>query len=397
MSADTPPNNPEPTNDPDAWRDDELLRLLIERYPVGSKVEQLDKIVLPEAIKRQIPSARLWRIVNEFQQLRATASATGAVDVLALRLAASGRPVLLNYIRSIGEFPLTSAHRVTHLIDFGAESLVFAGQNNNGNRVAIKIPFLDFTNLAKLDVEQLLRRRRRLVHEGRMLRAMSDTFFPAFISEYITRNPFFPSRIPPFLRDSEQFLVLEYLNGIRVDAVARILHEQKRECCVLRLTAKFAATFFQLSMEIPKRIELKATYTDIKPENALLQDSELRIVDASSIVFPSMDDEERSFCVSEAYLDPIDHFQWRNGSLALTPALTIRSVVRCAHRLAANMPLLQGQANPPWPMSALSALGPTLDALSSTHDADLGRCADVCQELLHRLTCNHGSGSSGIF
>lgn len=384
-------NSAQTSTDPNRWLDEEILRRLIELNPIDARAIQFDKIYVPEEIRGKVPLDRLTLILAEFRKLRANAGDHGLVNVLALRLSASGYPDLFDYIVRAGEFSVGNAYRMVRLLDFGAESLVCLGEDIRGAPVAIKTPFLDFTNLAHLDVDQLLRRRQRLVHEAKMLRALTGTALPSFIAAQVTRNPLFPPRIPPFLRDSEQFLIIEYVNGARVDALARFLLQQKRACCALRLAAEFTATFFNLSEVIAARIGSDAAYTDIKPENALLQDSGMRIVDASSIV-TNIKTEPRSFSVSEVYLDPIDHRHWTGGSLVPTPAFIVRSVVRAAHALVDNTPLFVAQASPTWPPNALIDFGPTMDDLAADSKIDLRRATDTSNALLSRLACEHGTG-----
>jgi serine/threonine protein kinase len=384
-------NDTQNAADPNRWLDDEILRRLIKHNPIDARAQQFDKIYVPKEIRGKVSPDRLALILDELRKMRANAGARGSVNLLALRLSASGRPDLFDYILKVGEISVGSAYRAVRLLDFGAESLVFLGEDIRGAPVAIKVPFLDFTNLARLDVDQLLRRRRRLAHEANMLRTLTGTVLPAFIAEQITQNPLFPPRIPPFLRDSEQFLIIEYVNGARVDALARFLLQQKRGCCALRLAAEFATTFFNLSEIITERIGPDAAYTDIKPENALLQDSGMRIVDASSIVI-NITTEPRSFSVSEVYLDPIDHQHWTAENLVPTPAFIVRSVVRAAHALVANTPLFVAQASPSWPPVALDDFGPTMDGMAADSKIDLRRATDTSNALLNRLVCGHGTG-----
>jgi hypothetical protein len=386
MSDDT-----QTTVDPNRWLDEEILTRLIKLNPVKAEGEESDRIVVPVDISGSVPFGRLMLIVGELKRMRARAGARAPVNVLALRLSASGSPDLFDYILRAGEFPVGDSYCAVRLLDFGAESLVFFGEDKGGAPVAIKVPFLDFTNLASLDVEQLQRRRRRLAHEAEMLRALDGTAFPAFIAEQVARNPLFPPRIPPFLRDSEQFLIIEYVNGMGVDVLARLLLRQGRECCTLRLAAEFAATFFNLSEAIAAHIGPDAAYTDIKPENALLQDSGMRIVDASSIV-TGVATAPGHLAVSEVYLDPIDQEHWSAGNLVPTHAFIVRSVVRAAHALVANTPLFVAQPSPPWPPSALGDFGPTMDGLAADAKIDLRRAADTSNALLNRLGCEHGTG-----
>ena len=382
---------PQIFDDPNRWLDGEALRRLLELNPLDARAEQRDKLIVPQEL-RKVPVARLWLILGEFERMRADARAREPVDVLALRLSASGRPGLFDYILKVGAFSVGNAHRAVRLLDFGAESLVFLGEESSGAPVAIKLPFVDFTNLAHLDLDQLLRRRRRLVHEATMLRALAGTALPAFVAEHTGHNPLFPTGIPPSLRDMEQFLVIEYVKGFRVDGLARSLHQQERACCALRLASQFAATFFDLSEAIAAQIGPEAAYTDIKPENALLQDSEIRIVDASSIVSSSKAAEPHSFSVSELYLNPIDYRQWVAGELVPNPCFIVRSVVRAVHSLVANAPLFVAEASPPWPAGALVDLGPTLDALAADLKIEIRRAADASHALLERSACEHGSG-----
>jgi len=384
------PNNPQNKDDPHRWLDAEILRRLIELNPISSESKDRDKIYVPEEISRQISVGRLGLLLTEFERIRSRAGSPEKVDVLNLRLSARGYPGLFDYILKAGAFSVGNSHRAVRLLDFGAESLVFFGENRAGVPVAIKIPFLDFTNLGHLAVDQLLRRRRRLVHEGNMLRALEGTAFPRFIASHVGHNFFFPSRIPSFLSDSEQFLVIEYVKGLRVDALARLLHKHNRGCCVLHLAVKFAATFFDLSEEIAVRIGPKSVYTDIKPENALVQETEIRIVDASSII-PGDLTEPSSFSVSEAYLDPIDHQKWKIGKLVPQPAYVVRSVVRIVRALVANTTLFVGQPSPAWPSDVPVDPASTLNSLATDLKIDLRRAAEVSHALLERLTCQHGA------
>jgi hypothetical protein len=150
-------------------------------------------------------------------------------------------------------------------------------------------------------------------------------------------------------------------------------------------------TFFNLSETITARVGAAAAYTDIKPENALLQDSGMRIVDASSIV-TNPTTEPRSFSVSEVYLDPIDHQRWAAGTLNPTSSYIARSVIRAVHALVANTPLFIAQASPSWPPIALVDFGPTMDNIAANSNIDLCRASDTCSALLNRLACKHGTG-----
>lgn len=394
MKAEMSDNTPA-TADSSRWLDEEILRRLLEFNQLWAEAEeskQPDRIIVPTDIQGRVSFERLMSIVGELRKARANAQAREPINALALRLSASGSPELFNYIHRAGEFPVGGAYRALRLLDFGAESLVFFGEDKQtGTPVAIKVPFLDFTNLARLDVDQLQRRRRRLAHEAEMLRTLDSTALPAFIAELVSRNPLFPPRVPPFLRDSEQFLIIEYVDGVGVDALARFLLRHERECCALRLAAEFAATFFNLSEVITARIGSHAIYTDIKPENALLQDSGMRIVDASSIV-PDATVGLGQIPVSEVYLDPADHEQWSAERLIPTPAFIARSVVRAAHALVANTPLLVAQPSPPWPPSALNDFGPTMDGIVANAKIDLRGATDTSNALLNRLACGHGTG-----
>lgn len=373
------------------WTDDEILRRISEVNPIGKRAAGFDKIYVPDYISANVPKDRLWIIVNKFHKTWIKARPDAALDVLELRLAARGYPKLFNYICQTGPFRVGNQYHTVRLLDFGSESLVFLGEDSEGSSVAIKLPFTDFTDLAHLDLDQLSRRRSRLNHESHMLKVLADTILPAFICKQVANNPLFPQRIPLFLRESEQFLIMEYVEGIRADVLARRLLHEDRACCTLRLTTEFAVTFLELSQAITSRLGPAATYTDIKPENVLVQTSRMRVVDASSIV-EDVNNEPRGFSVSEGYLDPIDHQRWMAGKLIPDNAFILRSVVRAMHALVSSAPLLVGSSSPPWPSDAVIDFVLTVDGLITDSRNDIRLATDICQRLLSRMHCKHGTG-----
>lgn len=374
---------------PDHWSDDEILQRIREANPLGKRATNVDKIIVPDEIYANVPIARLWPIINKFQKIWIKARINSAADGLALRLAARGYPKLFDYIRQTGQFPVGDEHHTVRLLDFGTESLVFLGKDSEGSSVAIKVAFVDFTDLAHLDLEQLSRRRNRLNHESQMLNVLADTVLPAFISKQVANNPLFPQRMPLFLRESEQFLIMEYVEGIRADEFTRGLLREERSCCTLRLATEFAVTFFELSQTITSRIGPAAAYTDIKPENVIIQASRMRVVDASSIVEDI--NVARVFSVSEGYLDPIDHQRWMVGKLVPDNEFVLRSVVRVMHALVSNEALFVGKS-PSWPSGTLKDFVATFDGLIADSRNDIRFASDICRGLLSRLQCEHGTG-----
>ncbi|WP_420941216.1 hypothetical protein [Archangium gephyra] len=339
-----------------------------------------------------VSPGELAQILREVERQRWDGERSQEIpELLALRMAASGRHALLDHVRRIGSFELGKHYRVLRLFDFGAESLVFLGENrDSGETVIVKVPFVDYTDLAHLDVGQLLRRRHRLVHEAELLRVLESTALPSFVGEYTGCNPMFPAGLPPFLRTQEQFLVMEYIQGTRLDALARELHQQERGCCTMRLAVQFSVVFLRLAAEIGRRLGPMAAYTDIKPENALIQGTDIRIVDAASIArepAPGV-----PLAVSELYLEPVDLVHSREGTLVPDTAFTLRSLSRCMRLLVSNAPMFVGQAAPDWPPFAAWTLGPSIDSLLARSRVTSEEAATALQEALEQLQCAHGNG-----
>jgi len=224
-----------------------------------------------------------------------------------------------------------------------------------------------------------------------MLNILADTVLPALISKQIANNPLFPQRLPRFIRESEQFLIMEYVEGLRADDFARRLLREERSCCTFRLATEFAGTLFELSQAINSRLGPAAAYTDIKPENVIVQASRMRVVDASSIVEDI--NVARVFSVSEGYLDSIDHQRWMAGKLVPDNAFVLRSVVRAMHALVSNEALFVGKSAPSWPANTLVDFVETFDRLITESRNDIGLARNICRELLSRLECEHGTGA----
>src|SRR5947209_5075722 len=127
--------------DPNRWQDEEILQQLIKLNPVREGAAQSDRIFVPDEISGRVPFGRLMLIISELKKMRARTDAWGPVSALALRLSASGSPNLFDYIHRAGAFPVGDAYRAVRLHDFGAESLVFFGEDRSGSPVAIKAPF----------------------------------------------------------------------------------------------------------------------------------------------------------------------------------------------------------------------------------------------------------------
>jgi hypothetical protein len=376
--------------DASGWSDEAILKRLADLNPPPTN-DSFDKIFIPEEIGAWVPHDRLAGIIGELERIRGRAVPATTADVLALRMAAQGRPRLFEYLKKAMPFTASERCSIIRLLDFGAESLVLLGEDTGtGSSIAVKVPFVDFTSLAQLDVQQLLRRRERLAREAETLQALAGTVLPKLVDQWIGHNPLFPSGIPSFVRDQERFLIMEYIPGVRLDVYARSLHQQDRACCALRLAVDFAVAFFDFSAAITTRLGVGMAYTDVKPENVLVDGGTLRVVDASSIA-PS-GGEGRALPVSELYLDPVDHEMWTRGQLVADPAFIVRSVIRAVHSLVSNTTLFVAEAPPPWPPNALADLAPTLDALVADPEIDLARAAAASYALLQRLECKHGRG-----
>jgi hypothetical protein len=380
-------------DDQTKWIDAALLAEIVRLNPHNPGAEPRDKVLIPEHLLRRTTREQLAAVLAEVNRLRPSTGAAEPASVLAVRMGAGGHPGLLDHIQRAGPFMVGGTHRVVHLLDFGAQSLVFLGEDMNRSPVAIKVPFVDYTDLARLDVDRLQRRRQGLLHEAEMLRTFAGTAFPRFIAEHIGQNPLFPPGLPSFLRDNERFLVLERIEGQRVDTYGRVLHRQGRPCCARRLAAQFGVAFLDLAATIIERLGANAAYTDVKPENALLHKSTVRVVDASSIAYDSP--SRGGIAVSELYLDPLDRKRWVRGELLPDAGFTIRCVARCMRVLCSNAPLFVGEQSPPW-SGPEDGLGATVDGLVAYDTPDLRAAADTLRLALSQLQCVHGRGPLSV-
>lgn len=377
------------------WLTPEIVAELMTMRPPSDTDAVTDRLYLPEKIFSQIPPSELRRLLKEVSQLRGNTNQQSAPDWLTLRMIASGRQALLEHIRKTGAFDLGEQYRALRLIDFGAESLIFLGESRIAKeKIAIKLPFVDYTDLAHLDVEQLLRRRQRLRHEAELLHKLRGSVLPAFVREYVGPNPMFPIGLPPFLRTEEQFLIMELIHGTRVDLVVRGFHKQERACCTPRLAVQFAIAFLSLAYDIERSMGPKAVYTDIKPENALVQGTIVRIVDAASIARTAV--LGARFVTSELYLDPVDLARFRTGTLVPDIFFTLRSLARCMRLLVSNLPMFVGQPAPEWPPHLVQSLGSVIDALLARPSIAFAEAISDFMAVLGKLQCTHGSGAVSV-
>ncbi|HEY4641690.1 MAG TPA: hypothetical protein VII75_10125 [Thermoanaerobaculia bacterium] len=365
------------------WLDDELLDELRRINPfVGEPGERL---VLPDALSQEVSPDQLARVLA---RLRKQASGASTQPLLALRLSARKRPHLFSYLQRMGRFAVES-YRTIRLLDFGSESLIFLSEDISGNLVAIKLPFIDFTDLARIDVQQVRRRRNRLAREAETLARLDRTALPRLIASWQGINPLFPSALPPFLREQERFLALEYLPGARVDACASALRRIGRSCCVTRLAVAFVEAFVDLSLDIQARLGAGVLYTDIKPENGIVQPGGIRIVDASSIV--EINAATRNLPISELYLHPVDHREWLAGRLLPSSGFILRTAVRAARSLVDAGTLFVGEDLPSWPQTVRGDVVDIFDSLASIDDSSLEEASAILGDLMERASCDHGS------
>ena len=378
-------------NDRTKWLDSELLEEIRRLNPCHEGSVLKEKTIIPEHLIRQITKRQLEMVPVELNRLSSRDDITQPAGLLALRMAARGYGKLFDHIKHVGTFSIGEKYKILNLLDFGSQSLLFSGEDFNQSSIAIKLPFVDYTNLAYLDVDQLKRRRERLVHEAEILKICRGTAFPEFITEQLGPNPFFPLGFPSFLRDNERFLIVEKIDGIRVDSYARTLHCENRLCCARRLAVQFGIAFLAHAAEIVKRIGPYAIYTDIKPENALIKASTIRIVDASSIMTDH--GNESSMAITKLYLDPLDYERQTRGELLPDSAFTIRSVARCMRMLVTNEPLLVGKCSSPWSDDSEGDLGRIVEELLAVESPDLSASVDILRKLLCQLACPHGKGA----
>jgi hypothetical protein len=368
----------------DAGVFEEIVRINQELY-TGT-----DVWVVPDQVWQGLDDEQRMLLLAELQRIGAAPFAASAgriqAEPHALRLVSRGFPELLARIRKLEPFQLGVRYTGLRLIDFGGESFVFRGRDEStGHDVVVKMSFVDFSGAARVDVEQLRRRRRRLRKEAAVLARMRGTVLPDLVDELQDQNPFFPRSFPPFLRAEEVFVVMEYIAGTRFDLHVRHLHRDGRGCCARGRTLELAIAFLDLQREIADRLGAASIYTDIKPENALVGER-IRIVDASSV---HLADEDGPAHVSELYLDPADHRAWAAGALRLDDGYVLRSVARCVRMLATNAPAVIGAALPPWPDATPAAFRASIDDLPGA--VTLARATTALQTLLPELACSHRS------
>jgi serine/threonine protein kinase len=371
-----------------------ILSDLLERARISHSM-RIDKITLSSEEVLAIERLSLKERLSLLEKLHPTrvkwapAQPQMQLEGINLRMVAEGWARLHLHLQKNTPFDLNEQFRDLALFDYGSESLVLLAKDNKSNKqVVIKVAFCDYTDISGFDLEKLQRRRERLVKEANILTIMKGTALPIFLDLVKSTNPLFPKSFPDFIRSTEVFLLMEPIFGVRVDIQARRFHKLNRVCCAQKLAVDFAIASLALQLEIFKRLG-KSIYTDIKPENALLVDDLIRIVDGSSIMLA--EDEGVSYPkVSPLYLEPRDVHSYFDGTLRPDEGYVFRGIARCAQILACNSPAIVGAQLPAWASFILPEIKSAFDMLATCHSASLTDSIGHLTNVKHYLICNHG-------
>jgi hypothetical protein len=369
-----------------------LVNAVRQRLTEGASMSE----ILSSDLLADVDSAMRLTIAEILPTLVSETSAASGeisrIDALALRMSARGHSGLLTYIRKIGFFDLSKRIRELEVSDFGSECLLFLARDtdHSGRRVAIKVPFVDYSQPLSIDTDQLSRRRRRFLHEAAVLRKMNGTALPELVDAVIKDNPLFPRGIPPSVRGHEVFVVMQFVRGTRVDLQARQYHRDGRPCCATHLALQFGTAFLLLQQEIAARLGTAWYYTDIKPENAIASDV-VRVVDAASIYSPEDETPPRR---SDLYLSPEDLRRSRSTGLVPDDGYVCRSVARGVQILACNSSAVVGDALPPWAGHVSKEVCDAIDHANAS-PLRVDEFLRTLRALLPRVDCGHQrSGSS---
>ncbi|MBU0551649.1 hypothetical protein KKF91_02625 [Myxococcota bacterium] len=260
-----------------------------------------------------------------------------APEALRLRLTAQGLAPLASWI--FGRLPEAwGPYLRPRLLDFGAESLVFEAHDpRRAARVVIKLPFIDYTLGAALDLAALQRRRAALAWEIEVLERLGAPF-PALVDTLTLDNPLLPRSLPPSLR-RERVAVMAHLEGIALAVEARREAQLNAWPDLEALLARFVRASLALAARIEALFGPQALYADLKLENATLCDGEIRFFDASSVVDLASDAPLK---VSPLYLDPVDYGAEVSRPTAAGPFFR-RGLRRCVAVILAGGNALPGQ------------------------------------------------------
>jgi hypothetical protein len=238
-----------------------------EGMPTDSKLEET--IVINAPLPRSLPPP--------------SPSTSLESERLQLKAAAVGRPGLVEILNQLCGHELDGRFRIVRLQEFGSQFSVFEGVRiESGERVAIKVPLVDYTQPHKFGLGELRWAREAARTEWQVTYGLSlaCSVFPRPMELLEADSPLLTGRIGA---QPEVYLVQEWVTGTNLDQLREKLFRSRdtsqpdRSALVLKIGQAFVAELVRLS---------DVVYCDVSATNIFFdQDScTLRLVDAGSVL-----------------------------------------------------------------------------------------------------------------
>lgn len=182
---------------------------------------------------------------------------------------------------------LVSGYQVKHLYEVGGQSILYMGLTPENEQCIIKVGLLKYHRSAYLESQDIFKVRRRIQREAEILKIFSDSALPNYIELVTASNPLHHFARGQAIRETEPFLVIEYIEGFPVSKAIRILHNQENTIKLIETLAREVAKVTIAQFTKFLNHNPACLYSDLCPENLYLSNSSrkrIRILDASSVI-----------------------------------------------------------------------------------------------------------------
>ena len=237
------------------------------------------------------------------------------LQYLEIKLAALEMSALLDPLLAMQGLQLGGKYELCYPYDVGGQGILFMARplGVEDCNVLAKMPMLEYHRPpAYITSKAIAIARQRIEHEAAILCRFQNTILPTYYDVVYGTNPLHAPEWGPDITEHEVYLIMEFIHGRGLEqAVGEMHHATDCNYRQLERIALLVAESILDLCEILCEDETGFLYSDIRPANVLLTDSEhpVRMIDAGSII-PMKPTEDAGLDIpfSESYV-PVDVYE----------------------------------------------------------------------------------------
>jgi serine/threonine protein kinase len=198
-------------------------------------------------------------------------------------------PGLLDLLRTMRGRLVGARYLLVEVLAHGGQGVLYAAQDrrSEGRRVVVKFAALPYHRPAYVTGADIEAARRQVEQESKVLCTFAGSLFPEWLDLVYDHNPLQPPARGQVIASMEPYLVMQLLEGTRLDEWARAQHRAlgpavRSQMAVdsLRLAHGLTELFNRLWTD-------GLVYSDLGPHNILVsreQSRRFRLLDAGSVI-----------------------------------------------------------------------------------------------------------------